>query len=191
MNRTQTILMLIEARGYKRYLEIGCDDDTTFSHIPIEKIGVDPVRGGTHRMTSDAFFAQHGDARFDIIFIDGDHRHPQVMKDVENALSVLLPGGCIVMHDCLPPDANHEAPYLCGTAWRAFAKLRERVDLDCVVGDYDYGVGIVRRGPNLAQLTSPLPAMDAMTYQQFVENRARWMRPVNFGAVKALAVSKW
>ena len=178
MNRVETVLGLIKSRGYRRYLEIGCDDDTTFSKVPIEKIGVDPVRGGTHRMTSDAFFATPSGA-FDIIFIDGDHRHAQVMKDVEGALAVLNPGGTIVMHDCLPPDEKHEAPFLCGTVWRAFAKLRTRLDLDCVVGDYDYGCGIVRRGANPSPIEIP-QSMDAMTYKQFVQNRAQWMRPVSF-----------
>ena len=36
-------------------------------------VGVDPLLGGTHRMTSDAFFAANADA-FDLIFIDGLHQ---------------------------------------------------------------------------------------------------------------------
>ena len=42
-----------------RYLEIGVFQDTVFNSIPLtldKKIGVDPVKGGTHRMTSDEFF---------------------------------------------------------------------------------------------------------------------------------------
>jgi hypothetical protein len=177
---------LISARGYKRYLEIGCDDDTCFSQVQIEKVGVDPMRGGTLRMFSDDFFACVGDARFDIIFIDGDHTHAQALRDVENALAVLSPGGCIVMHDCLPADEKHEAPFLCGTVWRAFVKLRTRMDLDCVVGDYDHGVGIVERGTNQAPIIVP-QSMDSMTYRQFAENRAVWMRPVSFDIVQARA----
>ena len=48
-------------KGYENcnYLEIGCFDNKAFDTIPLpleQKIGVDPLRGGTHRMTSDVFF---------------------------------------------------------------------------------------------------------------------------------------
>ena len=47
----------INKQNYKSYLEIGCDNDENFSRISIEnKIGVDPSKGGTLRMTSDEFF---------------------------------------------------------------------------------------------------------------------------------------
>lgn len=38
-------------------------------------VGVDPLLGGTHRMTSDAFFAANTE-HFDLIFIDGLHQVP-------------------------------------------------------------------------------------------------------------------
>lgn len=178
-DRINTVARLIENCGYRRYLEIGCQGDACFSQVPIDKIGVDPNTGGTHRMTSDDFFARHDGSRFDIIFIDGDHRHPQVARDVDNALGVLAPGGVIVMHDCLPKDAEHENPWLCGTAWRAFAKLRTRPDLDCAVGDYDHGVGVVCVRPNTAPVSIP-QSMDALTYGDLAANRGAWMRPIDF-----------
>lgn len=185
MDRVQTVLGFVEMRGYRRYLEIGCEGNHTFAQVPIAKIGVDPVSGGTHRMTSDEFFRHHGDeSTFDIVFIDGDHHHDQVYRDVQNSLRCLRSGGVIVMHDCLPPDAQHESLGLCGTAWRAFAKLREDPNLECVVGDYDYGVGIVRVATNTAPVK--VPAMSEMTYAQFVQNRATWMRPVGWDVVQQL-----
>lgn len=58
------------------YLEIGCHMDTLFAALPlVDKTGVDPARGGTHRMTSDAFFAQN-ERQSDLIWIDG--RSPAV-----------------------------------------------------------------------------------------------------------------
>ena len=42
------------------YLEIGVQDEIVFKEIiTSNKIGVDPVSGGTHKMTSDDFFAQN------------------------------------------------------------------------------------------------------------------------------------
>ena len=53
------------------YLEIGCFKDELFNAVKLkDKTGVDPVSGGTHRMTSDRFFRDNN-RTFDIIFIDG------------------------------------------------------------------------------------------------------------------------
>jgi len=58
VNRIDLINTFIRARNYTRYLEIGCAGDTSFHGVSCEeKVGVDPARGGTLRMTSDEFFA--------------------------------------------------------------------------------------------------------------------------------------
>ena len=198
MNRIDVINLLIASRGYRRYLEIGCEEDGCFSLIQSEiKVGVDPVSGGTHRLASDEFFAGAVAAgeRFDLIFIDGDHHHHQVMGDVENAIATLSEHGCIVMHDCLPPIASWATPERlqndwCGTVWRAFAKLRERPDLECVCGDFDAGVGIVRLLPNRAPIVTA-KSMDEMTWDDFTSHRADWMRPISPDAVRALVREQW
>ena len=176
MNRVTVINTLISRLGYSRYLEIGCNDDGTFRQITAPtKTGVDPVRGGTIRTTSDAFFAR-SPGMFDVIFIDGDHHHAQVHRDVVNSLAHLAPLGTIVMHDCLPPDPGHESLNLCGTTWRAFVQTRTRADLDSFVCDFDYGIGIVRKAPNPA-IVQIAQSMDALTYADLSAHRARWMRP--------------
>jgi len=55
--RFEIIQDFINHNKYDSYLEIGCDRNQSFSNIKIPKrIGVDPVEGGTHKMTSDIFF---------------------------------------------------------------------------------------------------------------------------------------
>lgn len=187
MNRMMVINKLIARHKYQSYLEIGCQADVAFRAIDVPlKVGVDPVSGGTVRMKSDQYFASTLQ-KFDLIFIDGDHHHHQVYRDVVNALEHLAVGGTIVMHDCLPPDAHHESLTLCGTAWRAFFMTRTRPDLDSFTCDFDYGVGVVRLRPNPAPVTVapyvgalPIGAMDRLTYAQFVQNRKTWMRPHTF-----------
>ncbi len=198
MNRIDVLNLLIEKRGYRRYLEIGCETDDCFSRVTCpSKVGVDPVSGGTHRTTSDVFFAEARAAgeRFDLIFVDGDHHHAQVLRDVENALATLAPGGCIVMHDCLPPAPSWATPERmqndwCGTAWRAFAKLRERPDLECVCGAFDCGVGIVRALPNSAPIVTG-KSMAEMEWEDFVAHRSDWMRPRTPAEVCALIAEPW
>ena len=59
-SRIKIIQSIIDKKNFKHYLEIGCDRDENFSNIKAEnKVGVDPVRGGTLRMTSDDFFKQN------------------------------------------------------------------------------------------------------------------------------------
>jgi hypothetical protein len=88
---------LITEFGYESYLEIGCKDNSTFNRVnAIKKVGVDPNRGGTLRMTSDQYFKDHNDT-FDLVFVDGLHEHEQAVRDVENSLLRLNPGGTIVI----------------------------------------------------------------------------------------------
>lgn len=182
-SRMGVISALISARGYKSYLEIGCQFDWSFNTVAVDvKVGVDPAMGGTHRMTSDAFFEKNKDV-FDIIFIDGDHSHPQVLRDIENALAVLSPGGAIVMHDCLPDTREHESPSLCGTAWRAFAKYRENNKLNAITGDFDHGVGILRVEDNPSKVELPC-GIDDLTYNMLLTHRDKWMRPHDLAGVQ-------
>ena len=167
---------VIRLFGYRSYLEIGCQDDFTFSRIDVpKKVGVDPTRGGTLRMTSDTYFMTHVDM-FDCIFIDGNHHHDQVIKDAHNALKSLRPGGTLLMHDCAPPNAVHEDQNLCGTAWRAFAVLRQQPSLDAIVADWDYGTGIIRMRNNPAPIVLG-KSFEELTWNDFIENRHKWMRP--------------
>ena len=74
-HRFDIINNIIKYKKYNSYLEIGCQADVSFKKIlAADKIGVDPMDGGTHRMTSDNFFKTN-QKTFDIIFIDGLHEY--------------------------------------------------------------------------------------------------------------------
>jgi hypothetical protein len=104
-----------------RYLEIGVQDPAhNFDKINIpHKVGIDPSPnsisdyGPVYMFTSDEFFEKcaedlgYHDNKFHLIFIDGLHTAEQVMKDFENALKILSPGGFIVLHDCNPEKEEH------------------------------------------------------------------------------------
>jgi hypothetical protein len=91
-NRIILINYLIDRYQFKSYLEIGCEKDLCFNAVRAEhKVGVDPIEGGTHRMTSDEFFSTNTET-FDIIFIDGLHWSEQVFRDITNSLKSLNQG---------------------------------------------------------------------------------------------------
>ncbi len=165
-NRIAIVNLLLSSAPKGRYLEIGCAGDTLFDSVmAAEKVGVDPVRGGTHRMTSDAFFAGAVGEPFDVIFIDGLHLYPQVRRDLVNALAHLKPGGWIAMHDMLPRDWLEEhVPQIrsrgwTGDGWKTAFELAASPEIAFRLMAIDYGVAVVRPrtpGAGLADLSSTL-----------------------------------
>ena len=49
-------------------------------------------------MTSDNFFNQNN-AKFDFVYVDGDHSRNQVLKDLKNSWSVLNSNGFLLVDD--------------------------------------------------------------------------------------------
>ena len=146
--------------GFETYLEIGVRNraDMFDQVICARKVGVDPDPNAEadYQLTSDDFFRDHSERRFDLIFIDGDHTGEQVERDIGNALEALNPGGIILLHDLNPPtefharvdfEVNGEFPPWNGTSWQGFAAYRQsRSDLEMYVIDTDWGVGFIRAG---------------------------------------------
>ncbi len=146
------------------YLEIGCAEDTTFSRIKCKKkIGVDPIKGGTIRTTSNEYFASLPyDFKFDIVFIDGLHERLQVLKDVNNSLKNLEYGGVVIVHDCLPetednqltveqfeqkfgepPPGINPSRQWNGDVWKTIAELKSCPLPDLCVLDQDWGLAVI------------------------------------------------
>jgi hypothetical protein len=146
---------LINQNDYRSYLEIGI----RYPHENFDKIvckdktGVDPAVSAHSVVTmmSDKFFELNR-KKFDLIFIDGDHRYDQVMRDIGNALLILNDNGTIVLHDCYPKQESHQGDEKIedtwmGSVWRAFVHLRStRSDLTMYTCEADCGCGIIRKG---------------------------------------------
>ena len=134
-----------------RYLEIGCDNNICFKSIPvINKIGVDPDRGGNVKDTSDNFFKNNKN-EFDIIFIDGLHIYEQCRKDIINSLKVLNKNGFIFLHDLTPRNwAEENVPRLkntlwTGNIWKVALELSKTKGVDFFVINADMGIGVLKK----------------------------------------------
>jgi hypothetical protein len=182
--RTKLLNELIRTFGYKSYLEIGCANDWNFNQIQAQtKVGVEPhpQHGGTHKMTSDEFFATH-DMKFDLIFIDGLHISDQVDKDIVNSLKCLNDNGTIVMHDCNPAVEEAQRQYVVisdwnGDTWKSFVKARGFEDVDAATGDFDHGCGVLRVRKN----ADPIKVADTdLHWDELVKNRQRWLNLKSF-----------
>lgn len=156
-------------------------------------------RSHYYPVTSNEFFEKHARQHpggFDLIYVDGLHTHEQTLLDVENSLKFLKPEGRIVLHDCNPPNAGAAVPATsykeaknkkhpawtrewCGDVWKTIVSLRStRMDLDIVVFDCDYGVGVIRRCPQ-----DSLPIKDeidlaSIGYDDLVKHRKEWLNLV-------------
>ncbi|MDE2357604.1 MAG: class I SAM-dependent methyltransferase, partial [Alphaproteobacteria bacterium] len=150
-NRISLVNLLLSGTPDGDYLEIGCAGNDLFDSVmAARKVGVDPVRGGTHRQTSDDFFSAWRGGKFDVIFIDGLHTYEQVRRDLVNALAWLKPGGWIAMHDMLPRDWKEEhVPQIqsrgwTGDGWKCAFELAETPDIAFRLIAMDHGVAVLR-----------------------------------------------
>jgi hypothetical protein len=188
MYRFDIINGLIEKNEYRRYLEIGVEGGDAVRSVRCAlKHGVDPASSNaTFQLPSDDFFGLlRADFMYDCIFVDGMHEEEQVMRDIDNSLAHLNPGGTIVVHDLNPPTAWHQRDYEVaklngcrqwnGTVWRAWVRFRaSRPDLTLAVVDTDWGCGIIQRG---SQECLDLP--NPFTYAQLEADRTRWLNLIS------------
>ena len=169
---------VIKNRGYKKYLEIGVSNGSTFYNVQCEtKHGVDPYnKDVTHPTTSDLFFENCTDM-YDIIFIDGDHECYQVLRDIDNSINHLNDNGIIFIHDTKPhtelmqrypqPEQLCERGLWTGDVWKAIAKFRSvEQSFSVKTFDIELGLTILQKGHN-----SPIQIPEDLTYEWFLTNQ--------------------
>ena len=185
INRWDLIKRIIKEKKFNSYLEIGCDDDYSFSQIEVEKkIGVDPYSGGNYKGTSDEFFLKNSEC-FDCIFIDGLHEYDQVYKDIINSLKFLNEGGIILLHDCLPPSIHQQAVPRYkrtwnGDVWKAIVNIRTNADYDVVTCCIDHGVSIIRKQKNVDRLNLNINNFKNLKFKDFYYNYKKYMRLMDY-----------
>ena len=184
-SRTTIIQEIINKKNYKSYLEVGCDNDENFSKIQIEsKIGIDPLKGGTLRMTSDEFFINNHQS-FDIIFLDGLHTYEQTIKDIDNGLRFLNTNGVILIHDCLPKKIwNQIVPRLYGhwngDVWKAIVHSRTYGHADTYTCIADHGIGIIFRRKNRNKLNINKTDFKKLKFADYFKNHQRYMNTIKY-----------
>lgn len=193
MTRTELINSLIEKNNYTNYLEIGVNSPAQPGYnwvgikIPV-KHGVDPNVETTYQMTSDEFFENSINQKYDIIFIDGLHIFEQVYKDIINSVNALNENGIIVVHDCNPvteitqrreraSDAWH------GDVWKSIVKLRiEEPNLEIYTVNTDEGCGIIKKGSQ--ELLTVNEGIDIYDYDFLEKNREKALNLISVDEFK-------
>ena len=100
-------------------------------------------------MTSDKFFQDNSNLKFDVIFIDGLHEYIQCQKDCINSMKHLNPDGIILFHDLLPRSYFEEktpkkqSPWL-GDVWKVAVELSNSKNVDFKIINIDFGIGVLK-----------------------------------------------
>ena len=183
-SRINIIQKIIDKQKYSNYLEIGCDNDENFSKVIIKnKIGVDPLKGGTLRMTSDEFFRENK-KKFDLIFLDGLHTYEQTIKDIDNSLKFINTNGVILIHDCLPKKIwNQIVPRIYGhwngDVWKAIVHSRTYDHADTYTCIADHGLGVVFKRKNSNPLILDLKNFKKLKFRDYYNNHNKYMNLVS------------
>jgi hypothetical protein len=194
--RAEIINHLIQCRAYKRYLEIGVRNPAdNFNHICCAlKYSVDPgveffENPVDFKQTSDVFFEKNkefiSNTSFDVIFIDGLHRADQCWRDICHAEEVLAPGGCIIVHDVLPPSEDFARESFArsfeantrwnGTTWKAFYKYQCEGKWSTYIVNSDWGVGIIDSFSTPTDRSLPNVFFEWDVFQDYVQsNKSDW-----------------
>lgn len=159
---------LAAAYGYRRYLEL-CTPNTGNQYA-----GADRSRLTCHRLLYrcpegfddgmpidfrsvglDIFEClaeiERQGLRFDIVFVDPWHLYETTARDLRAAFDLVVDGGTVVVHDCLPLRAEIATPEpspieWCGVTYQAYVDfVTTRDDLTYYTVDVDYGCGVIKK----------------------------------------------
>lgn len=111
---------VFRSQKYTSLLEIGVAHSRLADLAgPVQYVGVDLASFPrvTHRMASSEFWAQCHD-KFDLIFIDGDHRYPTARDDVLQAMRHLQLKGLIACHDTAPRSKQFTTRNHCADSYK-------------------------------------------------------------------------
>ena len=161
-------------RQPRAYLEIGVatGKSLALARTGTTTLGIDPATATTesliyhspenrpqlYKETSDDFFAMRdvvkemGRPCFDVAFIDGLHHFDQVLRDFINVEKYAGPDSVILIHDCLPINAQvatreRTTAFWTGDVWKVIpVLLAVRPDLEVVTLPLPpSGVALIRR----------------------------------------------
>lgn len=90
---------------------------------------------------------------YDLVFIDPFHTYECTARDMATAISILKPGGIIVIHDCNPGEMESTNPEFqagawCGQTYAAYVDfVLSQTAITYYTVDTDYGCGVIKTQP--------------------------------------------
>lgn len=148
------------AGSLKRYLELGIRKGPCFNAVaPLagEAYAVDImdcrrfIKGNKNlhwfHGTTDDFFKQHNpDKKFNLVFIDADHKHESSLRDFQNVLPLVVDNGLILFHDTYPPEEFLTSSKYCSDTYKTAEYIRAHYPTyEFVTLPFYYGISVFRK----------------------------------------------
>lgn len=101
-----------------------------------------------HHGTSTDFLLNHDkNKKFDLVFIDADHKHESSLSDFELAFPLVNDNGIILLHDTYPTREELLSTKYCGDSYKTAEVIRKKFSSECEIATlpFYYGVSVVRK----------------------------------------------
>jgi SAM-dependent methyltransferase len=164
----------------KKYLELGIYDGLNFGSIRCKnKVSVDAKFKADFNGTTDVFFKSlNSDDKFDIIYIDACHQWDYVVRDFNNSLKHLSPGGLILVHDLIPDNEMLTAPHFCGDAYKILGHIlkNQREDYKMYSQNSDYGLTIFVNPTKQIVVAPDMVNLSYLDFKELLHNHRLYSR---------------
>jgi predicted O-methyltransferase YrrM len=100
-----------------------------------------------HYCTTDSFFETlDTKVKFDLVFIDAEHKAESALKDLDNALKFAKQDSIIIMHDTDPSHNDYMQPGYCNDSYKLVRLLETRDDINIITLPIDIaGLSIIMK----------------------------------------------
>jgi len=150
-----------DAKVLDRYLELGIKKGTCFNIIaPLAKksyaVDIDNCYkyikdnknfNWYHGASTDFLKSHNRGKKFDLVFIDADHKHESSLSDFELVFSLVNDNGIILLHDTYPTKEELINSKYCGDSYKTADYIRKNYSDVCEICTlpFYYGVSVVRK----------------------------------------------
>jgi len=152
----------------KSYLELGVADGINFNKVnTLDKISVDINGKAIVNNTTDNFFAGlDTDKKFDIIYIDANHDFDFLVRDFNNSVNHC--NKFIIIHDLIPPTAEHAKNCYCSDSYKVLYFLLKEKNFVLYTLKHPSFMGMTIIKMPATELSIP-ESYREVSYEQFID----------------------
>jgi len=159
----------------KSYLELGVRDNKTYNKIKAKrKMGVDINGRAPFVGTTDEYFEQHSQDRYDIVFIDACHDKDFVIRDFNN--SVAIANEWVVLHDMIPPDESYTRQNRCSDSYKILYHILKKTNFQTFTMNENMGLTFVKMPCTAIELDEEDLNLPYDSYVEFMSDKKLYNR---------------
>jgi hypothetical protein len=157
------------------YLELGIRDNKNFEKINCKELFSVDINGrAMFTGTTDDYFAQLTDQKFDIIFIDANHDAEYVVRDFNNSIKRCQQW--VLIHDMIPPSVKYTASKFCSDSFRVLHHLLSQTKFEIYPMNENYGLTLIRMPAEPIVLGNSSVNLSFGQFQEFIADQRLYTR---------------